>query len=80
MHSSGKPHVETDLCIGCGMCSKICAHDAPVIKNGKAKIDHSKCVGCGRCDDICPEYISFSHCVNGLKKACKEVMENVNNI
>ncbi len=55
MHSSGKPHVETDLCIGCGMCSKICAHDAPVIKNGKAKIDHSKCVGCGRCIGVCPK-------------------------
>ena len=31
------------------------------------------CVGCGRCDDICPEYISFSHCVNKLGDAMKEV-------
>ena len=31
------------------------------------------CVGCGRCDDICPEYISFSHCVNQLEDAMKEV-------
>lgn len=31
------------------------------------------CVGCGRCDDICPEYISFSHCVNKLGGALKEV-------
>ncbi len=34
------------------------------------------CVGCGRCDDICPEYISFSHCVNALEHACKEVEEH----
>ncbi len=31
------------------------------------------CVGCGRCDDICPEYISFSHCINKLEDAMKEV-------
>lgn len=40
------------------------------------KHGYPMCVGCGRCDDICPEYISFSHCVNELEKACKEVMEN----
>ncbi len=33
------------------------------------------CVGCGRCDDICPEYISFSHCLNKLDGAMKEVLE-----
>lgn len=45
-------------------------------------LDHRKrfgenmCVGCGRCDDICPEYISFSHCVNQLGEAMKEVTSN----
>ena len=29
MHSAGKPHVLQDLCVGCHMCAKICAHDAP---------------------------------------------------
>ena len=55
MHSAGKPHVVTRLCIGCGKCRKICAHDAPVIKDGKASIDHLKCVGCGRCIGVCPK-------------------------
>ena len=41
-----------------------------------ASIDHGKCVGCGRCDDVCPEYISFSHIVNRLGDAMKEVSEN----
>ena len=49
MHSAGKPTVHQELCIGCGQCIKICAHDAPKITDGKAKIDHNKCVGCGRC-------------------------------
>jgi len=34
------------------------------------------CVGCGRCDDVCPEYISFSHIVNRLGDAMKEVSEH----
>lgn len=54
MHSSGKPTVSTRRCIACGMCIKICAHDAPVIENKKASIDQEKCVGCGRCVGICP--------------------------
>lgn len=55
MHSSGKPHVNQEDCIGCGRCQRICAHDAPVIENKKAAIDHNKCVGCGRCIAICPK-------------------------
>ncbi len=54
MHSAGKPFVETDRCVGCGRCVKICAHDAPVITDRKAAINHDKCVGCGRCIGICP--------------------------
>lgn len=55
MHSAGKPYVEADECIGCGRCSRICAHGAPVITDKKAKIDHEKCVGCGRCIAVCPK-------------------------
>lgn len=55
MHSAGKPHVDQDLCVGCGKCKKICAHDAPAIVDHKASIDHDKCVGCGRCIGICPK-------------------------
>lgn len=55
MHSAGKPHVNQDLCIGCQMCAKICAHDAPEFANKKATINHDKCVGCGRCIGVCPK-------------------------
>ena len=55
MHSAGKPHVEQNLCIGCQMCAKICAHDAPRFEDKKAFIDHDKCVGCGRCIGVCPK-------------------------
>jgi len=54
MHSSGKPYISTDECIGCGQCAGNCAHDAITITKKKASIDHSLCVGCGRCIGICP--------------------------
>ena len=54
-HSNGKPAVEQSMCVGCGACKRICAHDAPVIENGKATIDLDKCVGCGRCIGACPK-------------------------
>lgn len=55
MHSAGKPHVNTEACIGCGKCRAICAYNAPTITNGKAFIEHQKCVGCGRCIGVCPK-------------------------
>lgn len=55
MHSSGKPAVESALCVGCGACKRICAHNAPVITDGKAVIDLERCVGCGRCIGACPK-------------------------
>ncbi len=54
-HNAGKPFVKEKRCIGCGACAKICAHDAPLIKDGKAAIDQAKCVGCGRCLAVCPK-------------------------
>jgi uncharacterized Fe-S center protein len=54
-HSAGKPHVDQELCVGCGKCIKICAHDAPSVTDRKASIDHNKCVGCGRCIGVCPK-------------------------
>lgn len=53
-HNAGKPLVREKTCVGCGLCAKICAHDAPVMADGKTHIDHDKCVGCGRCIAICP--------------------------
>ena len=56
MHREGKPYVDHDVeCLGCGSCSKVCAHNAPVWQNGiVVDIDHNKCVGCGRCIGECP--------------------------
>lgn len=53
MHSSGKPKINQELCVGCGVCRKNCAHDALTLKGRKMQIDHSKCAGCGRCLGLC---------------------------
>ena len=53
-HNSGKPRVSQKHCVGCGACTRICAHSAITVTDKKAAIDHDKCVGCGRCIAICP--------------------------
>lgn len=55
MHSAGKPHVNQELCVGCKMCMKICAHEGTTFDGKKMYIDHNKCVGCGRCIGVCPK-------------------------
>ncbi|SMD02672.1 DUF362 domain-containing protein [Sporomusa malonica] len=53
MHSDGKPSVRSKACVGCGVCTKICAHGAISVTGEKAMIDPAKCVGCGRCIGTC---------------------------
>lgn len=53
MHNAGKPQVTAKKCVGCAVCTKICAHSAISLTDKKAHIDHNKCVGCGRCIGMC---------------------------
>ncbi len=53
-HNSGKPSVDPEICRGCKICAKNCAHDAISFDDaGHAYIDHERCVGCGRCLGSC---------------------------
>ena len=54
MHNAGKPHVDDNTCIGCGICLKACAFDAIKMEGKKAVILEDICVGCGRCLAMCP--------------------------
>ena len=47
-------YTNTDECIGCGKCYKICFTDAIEIIDKKAVIDTEKCKGCGQCSNNCP--------------------------
>ncbi|HWQ43512.1 MAG TPA: DUF362 domain-containing protein [Desulfosporosinus sp.] len=75
MHSSGKPHVSQEHCVGCGMCTKICAHDAITVTELKASINHEKCVGCGRCLGVCPMDAVRSASFNSNEILNKKVAE-----
>ncbi|WP_136806099.1 mercury methylation ferredoxin HgcB [Desulfosediminicola flagellatus] len=47
--------LDTERCIGCGMCETTCPHRIFSIENGKAKlIDKGACMECGACATNCP--------------------------
>ena len=55
MHSSGKPGIDTDACIGCGNCARHCANNGVHVVDMKAVIDEKYCLGCGYCIAYCPK-------------------------
>jgi formate hydrogenlyase subunit 6/NADH:ubiquinone oxidoreductase subunit I len=46
--------VDTDTCIGCGICETRCQVSAITMVDGKAVIELGKCIGCGLCVTGCP--------------------------
>lgn len=42
-------------CIGCGLCVKVCEHEAVTVTDFHAHIDQDKCTGCGACKEKCPK-------------------------
>lgn len=44
-------------CIGCGLCQRVCQHDAIHLVNNVPVIDYSKCVGCLECLNKCPRHV-----------------------
>jgi ferredoxin len=48
-------HVETELCIGCGDCEKLCQFNAIHVVDNISKIDLPSCMGCGVCEANCKQ-------------------------
>ncbi len=55
MHSTSRPSINCDRCVGCDRCVQWCQVNAISIKeNGKAHIDEELCTGCSMCISVCP--------------------------
>ena len=50
-----KAVVNTELCVSCGACAKICPRGAVAVYKGMyAKVNKEKCIGCSQCVKDCP--------------------------
>ena len=45
--------VDTDLCVGCGICEDRCNVEAVHVEDSIAEVDKSRCIGCGVCVPTC---------------------------
>lgn len=48
------PWVNTELCVGCGVCIEECPVEAISLVEETARINDEECIRCGRCHDVCP--------------------------
>jgi ferredoxin len=46
--------IDTDKCIGCGLCKQVCIRDNIEIIDKKAVDVESNCFDCGQCSTSCP--------------------------
>jgi formate hydrogenlyase subunit 6/NADH:ubiquinone oxidoreductase subunit I len=46
--------VREEMCIGCGLCVRVCPQKAISLVWSKAHIDGKSCTNCHLCQEICP--------------------------
>lgn len=53
------PHVDVNLCVGCGICEAFCPYGAVHVRKLErrfvAVVGEEKCYGCGLCVSLCPQ-------------------------
>jgi ferredoxin len=49
-----KALVDSEICVGCGICRDVCPAEAISIET-IARVDSSRCNGCGHCLETCPQ-------------------------
>ena len=46
--------IDTEECIGCGICQEVCRFEAIAVVDDKFEVDPLSCEGCGYCARVCP--------------------------
>ncbi len=45
---------DTDKCIGCGKCNKVCPMEVDMRDNSRKRLNGTECILCLRCVEACP--------------------------
>lgn len=57
--------LDTEKCVGCGICTTVCPHSVLLMANRKASVtDRDACMECGACVKNCP--VSALHVTPGV--------------
>lgn len=74
-------NIDTEKCIGCGMCCKVCAAHNLEIKNKKAAAIMDSCILCGQCSAVCPKKaILMAGCGDGQVEKTEEFRLDPNDV
>ncbi|PKN04104.1 MAG: nitroreductase [Deltaproteobacteria bacterium HGW-Deltaproteobacteria-9] len=46
--------IDSEKCIGCGLCVKVCPYETLSLVDGKARVTGDKSLNCGHCVAVCP--------------------------
>ena len=70
---SPKPEIwwDTRKCIGCGLCSEACKHNACIADGNGIHINRPNCVRCGECVKACP---ANALCFDGEKWSIEKLL------
>lgn len=47
--------INTERCVGCGLCVKDCVAGAITLQDGKATARKTGCIACDHCEAVCPQ-------------------------
>lgn len=62
--------IDSDKCVGCGLCRKDCPTANIALKNKKAEIISQDCIMCGHCVAVCPKAAIF---MTGFEKLPEKI-------
>lgn len=69
--------IDSEKCIGCGLCQKDCVGFDITIENKKAVAKGASCIGCGHCEAICPNHaVTLAGYADNVEEFEKQVRLN----